>query len=133
MATYVKVARSYKLPFLAFIGTPLAGTQSVVTQQDVVPDTVVIADASVPKERWKQFYLDAVKNLKPGLTELIVHLGYDDAELRAVTVGHDAYGSGWRQRDYDVLGSPEFKQALKDNNVVLVTWRDLGKLMPPTP
>jgi predicted glycoside hydrolase/deacetylase ChbG (UPF0249 family) len=133
MATYVKVARSYKLPFLGFIATPRPGTQAVVTSADVVPDTVIIADDNVPADKWKQFYLDAVNGLKPGLTELIVHLAYDDSEMRAVTVNHDAYGAAWRQRDYDVLNSAEFKKALKDNNVVLVTWRELGKLMPPTP
>jgi len=93
---------------------------------------VIIADERVTADKWKQFYLDAVNGLKPGLTELIVHLGYDDAEMRAVTVTHDAYGSAWRQRDYDVLNSAEFKKALKDNGVILVTWRELGKLMPPT-
>jgi predicted glycoside hydrolase/deacetylase ChbG (UPF0249 family) len=131
MATYVKVARSYKLPFLGFISTPRPGTQAVVTQQDIVPDTVLIADERVPTEGWKQFYLDAIKNLKPGLTELIVHLGHDDAELQAVTVNHPAYGSAWRQRDVDVLSSPEFRQALKDNNVVLVTWREIGRATYP--
>jgi hypothetical protein len=59
---------------------------------------------------------------------MIVHLGYDDAELRAVTVNHEPYGSAWRQRDYDVVMSPEFKKALQDNKVILVTWRDLQKL-----
>ena len=131
MATYVKVARSYKLPFLGFIAPPRPGTQAVVTPQDIIPDTVLIADERVPTEQWKQFYLDAIKNLKPGLTELIVHLGYDDAELRAVTVNHPAYGAAWRQRDFDVLGSPEFKQALKDNGVILVTWREIGRAMYP--
>jgi predicted glycoside hydrolase/deacetylase ChbG (UPF0249 family) len=133
MATYVKVARSYKLPFLGFISAPRPGTRAVVTQQDIVPDTVLIADERIPQERWKEFYLDAIKHLKPGLTELIVHLGYDDAELRAVTVNHPAYGAAWRQRDVDVLGSPEFKQALKDNGVVLVTWREIGRAMYPAP
>jgi chitin disaccharide deacetylase len=132
MATYVKVARSYKLPFLGFIAPPRPGTQATVTPQDIIPDTVLIADERVPTEQWKQFYLDAIKNLKPGLTELIVHLGYDDAELRAVTVNHPAYGAAWRQRDFDVLGSPEFKQALKDNGVTLVTWREIGRAMYPT-
>ena len=132
MATYVKVARSYKLPFLGFIATPRPGTQAVVTKADVIPDTVIIADEKVPSDKWKQFYIDAVNGLKPGLTELIVHLAYDDSEMRAVTVNHDAYGAAWRQRDYDVLNSPEFKQALKDNGVILVTWRELGKLLPPT-
>ena len=81
----------------------------------------------VPADRWKQWYLDAVKNLKPGLTEFIVHVGYDDAELRAVMEGFEAWGSAWRQRDLDVLSSPEFRQALRDNDVVLVTWRDLQR------
>ena len=60
---------------------------------------------------------------------MIVHLGRDDAELQAVTVNHEPYGSAWRQRDYDVVTSPEFRKALQDNKVVLVTWRELGKLL----
>jgi predicted glycoside hydrolase/deacetylase ChbG (UPF0249 family) len=45
-------------------------------------------------------------------------------------VNHDPYGSAWRQRDYDVVTSAELKKALADNHVVLVRWRDLGKLVP---
>ncbi len=74
------------------------------------------------------FLPNAVRTLKPGLTEMIVHLGSDDAELRAVTAGHDAYGSAWRQRDKDVVTSPEFAQALRDRGVILIRWRDLQKL-----
>ena len=88
---------------------------------------------SAPPDRWREYYLNAIRKLKPGLTEILVHLGYDDAELRAVTVGYDAFGSKWRQQDYDVLTSAEFRQALKDNNVVLVTWREIQKAMYPTP
>ena len=132
-STYVKVARSYRLPFLGFIAAPRAGGQSALQPGDIFPDTVIVAD-TVPTERWNQFYFDALKNLKPGLTEIIVHLGYDDAELKAVTVTHDAYGSAWRQRDYNLVTSPEWKQALKDNKVVLVTWREIQRAMyPATP
>ena len=132
-STYVKVARSYRLPFLGFIAAPRAGGQSALQPGDIFPDTVIVAD-NVPTERWNQFYFDALKNLKPGLTEIIVHLGYDDAELKAVTVTHDAYGSAWRQRDYNLVTSPEWKQALKDNKVVLVTWREIQRAMyPATP
>ena len=132
-ATYVKVARSYRLPFLAFIGAPSPAGKSVLQPSDIFPDTVIVAD-NVPKERWNQFYLDALRNLKPGLSEILFHLGYDDAELRAVTVNHDAYGSAWRQRDHDLVSSAEWKQALKDNKVVLVTWREIQNAMyPATP
>ena len=50
-----------------------------------------------------------------------------------MTVNHDDYGAAWRQRDYDLVSSPEWKQALKDNKVVLVTWRDIQKAMYPVP
>ena len=132
-ATYAKVARSYKLPFLHFIGRPEAANVAALTPSDVVADASIIASQTGTPEQWRTFYLDAIRNLKPGLTVILVHLGYDDAELRAVTVGWDAWGSKWRQRDYDVLTSAEFRQALKDNNVVLVTWRDVQKAMYPTP
>jgi predicted glycoside hydrolase/deacetylase ChbG (UPF0249 family) len=123
IATYIKVAHDYRLPFLAPRGLP-------VGPNDVVLDQIVIAGPEVARDKWKQFYLDAIAGLKPGLTEMIVHLGHDDAELQAVTVNHEPYGSAWRQRDYDVVTSAELKKALADNHVVLVRWRDLGKLVP---
>jgi predicted glycoside hydrolase/deacetylase ChbG (UPF0249 family) len=129
IATYVKVAHEYHLPFLAIKGSALAAPEAGVMPRDVVLDALVIAGENVPRDQWKQFYLDAINNLKPGLTEIIVHLGHDDAELQAVMVNHEPYGATWRQHDYDVMTSPEFKKALKDNHVILVTWRELQKLV----
>lgn len=128
IATYVKVARDYRLPFLALRGDPHAAPQPPLTDKDVLLDAVIIAGPEVPRDQWKAFYLKSIANLKPGLTEIIVHLGRDDSELQAVTVNHEPYGSAWRQRDYDVVTSPEFKKALQDNHVILVTWKELQKL-----
>ena len=128
IATYIKVAHHYRLPFLAMRGNPPGVTSVPLSPNDVVLDNVIVASPDVPRDHWKEFYLNAIANLKPGLTEIIVHLGHDDAELQAVTVNHEPYGSAWRQRDYDVVTSPEFKKALEDNHVVLVRWRDLQKL-----
>ncbi len=88
-----------------------------------------MADPSVRRSEWKEFYLKSIANLKPGLTEIIVHLGHDNSELQAITVHHEPYGSAWRQRDYDVVTSAEFKKALQDNHVILVTWKELQKAM----
>ncbi len=126
---YVKVAHDYHLPFLG-TRTATRPVATSVSSRDILPDTILIAGTQVPRDKWKEFYLDAIAHLKPGLTELIVHLGHDDAELQAVTVGHEPYGSAWRQRDYDVVTSAEFKRALEENHIVLVTWRELQKLMP---
>jgi hypothetical protein len=100
----------------------------VFSDKDIMLDSVVIANPAVQPANWKNFYLDAIKNLKPGLTEIIVHLAHDDAESQAVMVDHPDYGAAWRQRDYDVITSPELKKALDDNHVILTRWSDLKKL-----
>ncbi len=128
-AIYVKIAREYRLPFLAPRTAPGAAAQPPFTENDVLLDAIIGIGTDVKPENWKQFYLNAIANLKPGLNEIIVHLGHDNAELQAVMVGHDAYGSAWRQRDYEVMNGAEFKQALKDHQVTVVTWRELGTLV----
>ena len=128
-AVYVKLAHEFHLPFLA---VRIPGAERLLTalsDSDVILDSLVMASPTVHEDQWREFYLDAVKNLKPGLTEMIVHLGHDDAELQAITVDHPDYGSAWRQRDYNVVNSPEFKKALQDNQIILVKWKDLQQLL----
>lgn len=128
-AVYVKVAHDYHLPFLALRSMPPGMAAMPLAPNDIALDDVIIAGDDVPRDHWKQFYLDAIARLEPGLTEIIVHLGHDDAELQAVTVNHEPYGSAWRQRDLDLVTSAEFRQALRDHHVTLVRWRDLQKLV----
>jgi predicted glycoside hydrolase/deacetylase ChbG (UPF0249 family) len=129
-AVYVRVAREYKLPFLV-VHTPDAppALLSLLSDKDIVLDALVMADPAVHSADWKAFYSNAIKNLKPGLTEIIVHLGHDDAELQAIMVDHPDYGAAWRQRDYDAVTSSEFQRALEENHVILVKWKDLKKLL----
>jgi hypothetical protein len=123
---YVKVAREYALPFLAARapGAP-ASMLALLKDTDILPDAIAIAGPSVKPENWASYYMGVVRSLKPGLTELIVHLAYDDAEMQAITEGHPNYGSAWRQRDFDVIAGPEFRKALADNHVTLTGWKQI--------
>ena len=118
------------MPFLAFIApdTPKE-LSSVLSSNDILLNSVSIADPSVHPNDWNNFYANAIKNLKPGVTEIIVHLGHNDAEMQSVMVDHSDYGAAWRQRDYDVVTSPEFKRALQENHIILIKWSDLKKLL----
>ncbi len=137
-SVFVKVAHDYHLPFLAVrVTDERSKLLSLLSDRDIILDSLVMANTTVLanewqdshlKNSWQDFYLKAVKNLKPGLTEMIVHLGHDNAELQAVTLDHPDYGSAWRQRDFDFVTSPAFKKALEENHVVLVKWKDLKKL-----
>jgi chitin disaccharide deacetylase len=132
-AEYVKAAREYGIPFFAPRvpgGIPPA-LASLLKDSDVLPDAVVMAPGNAKAENWREFYSAAIRGLKPGLTEMIVHLGYDDAELQAITADHPAYGSAWRQRDFNLVTSPEFRALLRDNGVKLIQWRDIKKVWKP--
>lgn len=129
-AAYVKVAHDYHLPFLVVrVADERAKLLSLLSEKDPVVDSIVMANPAVHAGQWREFYENAVKNLKPGLSEMIVHLGHDDAELQAVTIDHPDFGAAWRQRDYDFVTSPEFKKILEKNHIVLVKWRDFQKLL----
>jgi predicted glycoside hydrolase/deacetylase ChbG (UPF0249 family) len=130
-AVFAKVAHDYHLPFFAprIPGEQGSRLLSLLTDKDIAVDSVVIAGPTVASGGWKEFYLSAVKGMKPGLNEIIVHLGHDDAELQTVMVDHPDYGSAWRQRDYDFVTSADFKRALQENKIVLIKWKDLQKLL----
>jgi chitin disaccharide deacetylase len=128
-AVYVKVAHEYKLPFVAVRAGAPPALLSLLSDSDVLLDSLVIADPSVAAANWKTFYANEIRNLKPGVTEIIVHLAHDDAEMQAVTVAHPDYGAAWRERDYDAVTSPEFKKTLEENHVILIGWKDLKKLL----
>ena len=94
---------------------------------DVVMNTIISIEPSVPAAGWSKFYTDAVKNLQPGISEMIVHLAYDDGEMRGLAVDHPDWGSEWRQRDFEFVTSEGFRKLLQENNVKLVTWREVSK------
>jgi predicted glycoside hydrolase/deacetylase ChbG (UPF0249 family) len=129
-AVFVKVAHEYGLPFLAVrVEDARREMLSMLSQKDIVLDSLVMLDDHVPPQQWKESYARALQTLKPGLSELIVHLGYDDAELEAITIDHPDFGAAWRQRDFDAVMRPEFKRHLDENHIILIGWKDLKKLM----
>ncbi len=128
-AVFVKVAHEYKLPFLAVrVSDERSKLLSLLSDKDIVLDSLVMFDPRVPPDRWTESYVKVLQSLKPGLHELIVHLGHDDPELQAITVDHPDYGAAWRQRDFNAVTSPEFKKALEENHIILVGWKDLKRL-----
>jgi chitin disaccharide deacetylase len=94
---------------------------------DIVVDHTVTIDPSVSPERWNEFYRAALKGLQPGVTEFVIHVGYDDEEMRAFSRERATWGSAWRQRDFDLFTSGEFRELLEQQHIQLITWRELAK------
>jgi predicted glycoside hydrolase/deacetylase ChbG (UPF0249 family) len=134
LATLMRVAHEYKLPVLLShdfntMGGDTTMFAGVLQPTDVVIDHIVQAMPDVPPARWNQFYEDKIKQLQPGVTEMIIHLGHDEAELQGAMAGFEGWGAAWRGRDFAYITSDAFRRLLKENNVQLVTWREIGKLL----
>ena len=129
----VRVAHAYKLPVFVtrdwFAEHPYL--EKSLGADDIVLDHTVTIGPEVPAEKWAEFYISALKNLQPGVTEFVIHPGFDDEELRAATRERSTWGSAWRQRDFDFFSSTQFREILAQENVKLVTWRELAKLTKP--
>ena len=89
---------------------------------------MISIEPNVPAEEWEKFYIDAIRNLQPGISELVVHLAYDDEEMKAATYDHPDWGAAWRQRDLNFFTSDTFRKLLQENHIKLITWREIGKL-----
>lgn len=128
---FLRVARSQKLP-VRVARTWFARADflpSTLKPDDVYIDRVLDINPSVAPQDWASFYSDALKKLEPGITEVVIHLAYDDAEMRAATVNHPDWGAAWRQRDFEFFTSDAFRKILQENQIKLITWRELGKLI----
>jgi predicted glycoside hydrolase/deacetylase ChbG (UPF0249 family) len=127
---YRKVGAAYDLPVLLERLGARGGTESPWTRQaalDALIDRVVSIDAGVPPGGWLDAYRRLLMPLPPGVYQLIVHLGYDDEEMRGATSDHPDWGARWRQSDLDLVKSDAFRQLLRDRGFTLITWRELGK------
>jgi hypothetical protein len=124
----LRVAHDYKLPVFVvrdwFAERPYL--EAALSPGDLVVDRTVTMEPGVPPEKWQEFYNQALKNLQPGVTVFIIHLAFDNEEMRAATRERDTWGAAWRQRDFDYFTSEKFRALLREENIKLVTWRELA-------
>lgn len=125
----LQIAHEKKLPFFVardwFEEYPYL--ESRLSADDIVIDHTVTIDPSVRPERWADFYRTAIKNLQPGVTEIVIHVAFADEEMTAATRERDTWGAAWRQRDFDFFTSAEFRQLLAQEKIQLVNWRELAR------
>jgi predicted glycoside hydrolase/deacetylase ChbG (UPF0249 family) len=123
-----RLAHEYKLPVFIvrdwFADRPYL--ENSLSPDDLVVDHTVTIEPGVPAEKWADFYTTALKNLQPGVTVFIIHLAFDDEEMRAATRERVTWGAAWRQRDFNYFTSEEFRALVREQNVKLVTWRELA-------
>ncbi len=127
---YLDLAKDNKLAvFVPDIVTVQFDKDLVPPSNLVVIDDFYMAENGMDLNNWEEFYIGILNNLKPGLNQIIVHLGYDNQEMKDITINHPNFGSKWRNYDYDIVSNKKFKQALVNNNIKLVNWREIQNVM----
>lgn len=119
-AVFARVAADYSLPHfdpLPRACAPAAGSWDR-------PHLAMVSGVTggSPKA-WEREYAKLVSRLLPGVTQLIVHCGYDTAALRRVT-GIGLFDARCRELDYRIVTSDRFRAALDARGVTRVGWRD---------
>lgn len=125
LQSYVNVARRRHLPFLFAKDAP-SPLLSVLQNTEFILETILMASTSWRPENWLRHYLSQLATVKPGVSQLIVHLGYDRPDLESATGRSSAWGSAWRQRDFDALCQPELDEIVRKRNINLVSWREIA-------
>lgn len=134
---FLKVAMEYRIPPMVFSPTPEIMLMAAARGLNYREAYQRIQAAGLPtidylnpqyapgetKEVHRKRLHDYLRTLKPGVNELIVHLGMDDPEGNAVS-------NTWRYRvqELEVLLEPEFKRILHEQGIRLFTYRELAAM-----
>lgn len=122
---YLKLGRELKVPVLLPNRLGTADLKQFTTEKDIIADQIYILTPSDYAEGSKQYYTTVMKSMQPGLNVILLHAAFDDSEMQAITVDHPDYGAAWRQADYDFFTSEECRKLIKDQNIQMVTWRQI--------
>lgn len=124
---YLEVGRQYNLPILLDRSETLQSGDTIaqfLQPSDMRVDQVL----GIPEDAKGNFaatYSEMLRNLAPGVSVVLLHCAYDNAEFQAAAAPQIDFGAKWRQEDFDFFTSPELKALLKEENIQLVTWREL--------
>lgn len=136
MRSYLKIAQELKIP--AMVNTQIMEglikpNQAIFEGIDLdkipVINEIIMANPEDYEAGMEQFYTNSIEKLGPGVHVMLVHLAFDDEEMNAVTAEHDTYHAPWRQADFDFFTSEKAKNLIEKNNIKLITWREIGKIL----
>lgn len=121
-----RVSRDERLPFRfprawlkrAPWGASTFGTLTVPEER-----MIAIGPRDATDDRWTDWYAAQVSAIPAGMSELFVHVGKPDDELRHVVPDTAHWGSAWRGRDLAAVESPELARAVREVGAVRIGWR----------
>ena len=124
---YKRLGKRFKLPILLSKSSleNYSLPSSLLDEDDIVLDHIYTAEPKDYQSSLDTYYSNVLQNLQPGVHSILMHTAQQTHELEAATIEHIDYGANWRQQDLDFFTSEKCKNLLKENNIELITWREI--------
>lgn len=135
VASYIKLAQEYGIPAMLnqqIVDAVIKPNPELFKGLDVdnlilIDETAIASPQSYDTMGMEGFYTELLNNLNPGVTVLLNHIAFDDAEMQAITTRFTHWHAKWRQDDYDFFTSQKAKNLINANNIKLITWKEIGE------
>ncbi|MBW3622325.1 MAG: polysaccharide deacetylase family protein [Armatimonadetes bacterium] len=102
---------------------PAATTDSLKREGFLFLDALNTGVSGDTLESRREGYYDALRNLPPGVNEIILHLSLDDPEIQSIT-GH--WAARWHE--FQIFTDPRTKELIDSLGIHLIGYRDLAKI-----
>lgn len=132
---FLKVAQEYRIPANAIdLSNPKVADFYRSAGYPINDEVIqMLAEYSLPRldnfgsvpegksyEEVKSGFMEMLKALEPGLTEIIFHPSFETGNLKTIT-------GTWQQRVWEaqIFSDPEIHRFFKDNNIQITSWREI--------
>jgi hypothetical protein len=120
--TYSDLGKEYKLPVLLTNKLPLC---YLLASDSIIVDKLFYAEPEDYSGGLDKFYRNTLESLEPGLNSILIHPAFNNKEMMEITRNQVNDGAAWRQADFDFFTSNACRQLIIDNNIKLITWREI--------
>ena len=126
---YVQLAMEFNLPLRMPSQSTMEKFKQPALREELAKQGVVFTDYFVYEEldnykEVKPFWINIIKNLKPGVTEIFIHASKLSDELKAITGTAEKRA----QEAACFTSDQEIKKLIKDKGVILIGYRPLMEL-----
>lgn len=130
MDVYIQLAKEFNLPLrmpsqatLENLGAP--DYREVCRREGILhPDYFIHEELEgYTTENIAEFWINYIKNLKPGVTEIYVHASAEGEEIRTIT-----HSAAKRIRELEFFTSNELKELIEKEGIVVINYRPLLEL-----
>ena len=128
---YKGLGKKYNLP--VFINKQFVESVSLSDKKynygnTLLADNLLIGHfTDFEKDELRNSYVKALDNIQPGFNVFLLHPAFDNSEMQGITINHPNFGSEWRQIDFDFFTSAECESKIKENNIQLITWKEISQ------